>query len=79
MQALTDVVNTGRDLWDEANGQSTRLIQDMSNAVGEWAHIAGLGQLGHILQYARDVAEGKHHPDSAAQAAKEAVVGGAKR
>jgi hypothetical protein len=78
MQAMTDVVNAGRDLWNEAHGQSTRLIQDLSNAVGEWAHIAGLGQLGHILQYMRDTAEGKHHPDNAAQAAKEAVVGGAK-
>jgi len=70
-QAFSDVLNAGKDLWKEAHGESTRLIQDLSNAIGEWAHIAGLGQLGHILQHMRDVANGKKEPS-----AWHAVVGG---
>ena len=77
MQMVTDAVNSGKDLWAEAHGQQTRLIQDLSNAMGEWGHIAGLGQLGHILQYMRDVSDGKKSPESTAQAVKEAVLGGA--
>lgn len=76
MQLMIDAVKSGVDIRDEANGKSTRIIQDLSNAIGEWAHIAGLGQLGHILQYARDVSEGQKHPESTPQAVKEAVVGG---
>jgi hypothetical protein len=76
LQMVTDAVNSGKDLWGEAQGKQTRLIQDLSNAVGEWAHIAGFGQLGHILQYMRDEASGKKHPENAAVAVKEAVIGG---
>ena len=79
MQMVTDAVNSGKDLWDEAHGKQTRLIQDLGNAMGEWGHIAGLGQLGHILQYARDVSNGKKHPESDAQYVKEAVIGGASK
>jgi len=75
-QMVTDAVNSGKDIWHEAQGQQTRLIQDLSNAIGEWAHIAGLGQLGHILQYMRDTATGKKHADSTAMEVKEAVIGG---
>ena len=78
IQALTDVLKSGQDIWEESQGKQTKLIQDLCNSMGEWAHIAGLGQLGHILQYMRETAEGKHHPDTKAQEVKEAVVGGAK-
>jgi len=73
---ITDALSTGRDLVHEAQGKESRLLQDLGNAVGEWAHIGGLGQLGHVLQYARDVHAGKKHPESALQYAKEATVGG---
>jgi hypothetical protein len=76
MQMVTDVVNSGKDIWNESQGKQTRLIQDLSNAIGEWAHIAGFGQLGHILQYMRDEANGKKNPENAAMAVKEAVIGG---
>lgn len=71
VQAFSDALNAGKDLWEEAHGKSTRLIQDLSNAIGEWGHIAGLGELGHILQHMRDVAEGKKDPS-----VWHAVVGG---
>jgi hypothetical protein len=74
VQAFADVLNTGKDLYREAQGESTRVIQDLFNAMGEWGHIAGLGELGHILQHARDVAEGKKDPS-----VWQAVVGGKPR
>lgn len=78
IQAITDAIFSGRDLIKEANGDETKLIQELFNAVGEWSHIAGLGQLGHVLQYARDVSNGNHNPENAAQATKEAIIGGAR-
>lgn len=75
-QGGSDVLNVGLDLQKEAEGKHSRLIQDTFNSIGEWAHIAGLGQLGHILQYAHDVKDGKKDPETAPQAIKEAVVGG---
>jgi hypothetical protein len=76
LQMVTDVTTSAKDFWEEANGKQTRIVQDLANTIGEWAHIAGLGQLGHILQYMRDTSEGKKHQDNPALAVKEAVVGG---
>ena len=70
-QIVEDTINSLKDVAGEVEGKSTRLIQDLFNAVGELAHVAGLGELGHILQHARDVQDGKKEPS-----VWRAVVGG---
>lgn len=73
---IHDVVETGRDIAKEYNGDHSKLVQDLANMVGEWAHIGGLGQAGKTLQYLRDVHEGhEDRPDSAGQAIRDATLG----
>jgi hypothetical protein len=44
MRLMQDTYLTVRDVGKELGGESSRIIQDLSNMVGEWAHIAGLGR-----------------------------------
>lgn len=75
VRLIGDVIKAGKDAIQEAQGESSRIVQDLANAVGEWAHIGGLGQLGHSLQYLRDVYAGKQTPQSVPEAVKGATVG----
>jgi hypothetical protein len=75
-RVLEDAANTFKDVGKEVQGGHSRLIADLSNLMGELFHVAGLGQLGHILQYMRDAAAGRKHPDGPLTAVKEAVIGG---
>jgi hypothetical protein len=63
------------DLYHEAQGQHTRIIQHLADAVGQNFHISGMGQLGHAIQYERDVADGKQAPKDAAEHIRGATLG----
>jgi len=72
---IADVVKTGKDVGAQAEGKPSKLIQDLANVIGEWAHIGGLGQAGKTLQYLEDVREGRQHPESTEQLVRHAAVG----
>ena len=79
LQVLMAPVKVGKDAYQSLiDDKHTALWQDAGNAIGEWGHVAGLGEAGHIVQYYSDVAAGtKPQPDSGLEAIKNATVGGA--
>jgi hypothetical protein len=76
---LGNVINVPVDLWKEFHGNDTRIIQHAFDALGQLSHVAGLGQLGHMLQYQRDVTNGKAQPKGGADYAKHLLVGAGRR
>lgn len=75
LRLVSDAIKSGKDIGKEAQGQQSKIIQDMANTIGEWAHIGGLGQAGKSLQYLRDVQNGKQNPQSAADYAQGMTIG----
>lgn len=75
-QAIGNLIEIPIDVAKELDGKSTRIIQHAFDALGQWGHIAGAGQAGHMLQYERDVQAGKKHPDTALAHAKGLLIGG---
>lgn len=77
VQLVTDLVNSGVMAKQEVvDDKHTRLVQTVANTIGEWAHVGGLGEAGHVLQYLSDVRAGTKQPDGPAEAAKGALIGG---
>ena len=75
MRLLKDLVKTGRDVGKEWGGHESRIIKDLANTVGGWAHIGGLGQLGKSMQYLKDVYDGKEQPETPAELVQGATIG----
>ena len=71
----TILTNNGKDIGKEIEGGEGRIVQDLANTIGEWAHIGGLGQAGKTLQYLRDIHDGKQHPESVGQFVHDAALG----
>ena len=76
IHAIHDVIKSGQDVNDELHGKHSKIVQDLANAIGEWAHIGGLGQAGKTLQYLRDVHDGKTpKPTTVPEAIHDATLG----
>jgi hypothetical protein len=75
MRMLGDIVKTGADAYKEFNGHDAKPIQDAANALGEWLHIAGLGQAGKTLQYVHDAHTGKEKPHDGVEYLQGATIG----
>ncbi len=70
------VIKVPADIYQELSGKDSKIIQDSMDALGIFGHVSGAGQLGHMLQYQRDVNSGKVYPDDTADYAKHLVIGG---
>jgi len=75
MRVIKDAYLTGKDLVKEFEGDDSKIIRDLANAVGEWAHIGGLGQAGKTLQYLRDVYNGVEDPEDTFTFIHDAALG----
>jgi hypothetical protein len=73
---MSTIVKAAMDVKHMAEGKEVKApIKDIANAAGMGLHIPGLGQLGTSAQYAADVANGKEHPEDAAEYAKGIALG----
>jgi len=63
---MQTMVQAGHDIAkvSQGEGEKTKLIQDVSNALGEGLHIPGLGQIGKTAQYVADRKNGNVAPPS---------------
>lgn len=76
LRYLTDTYKVGKDVVKEFKGESSRIIQDLGNLVGELFHIGGLGQAGKSGQYIRDVLTGNvPEPANAGVAVRDVLLG----
>jgi hypothetical protein len=75
-QVAGNIINIPMDIAKELQGKDSRIIQHAFDALGQIGHIAGAGQVGHMLQYQRDVQSEKVQPDGTADYAKHLLVGG---
>ena len=72
---IGDAYKAGTDVKKELEGNHGKIIQDMGNLIGEWAHIGGLGQAGKTLQYLKDVNDGYQNPANLGEMVQGATIG----
>jgi hypothetical protein len=75
-QVISNVLNIPFDIKRELGGSDSRIIQHAFDSLGQVGHIAGMGQLGHMIQYQRDVHNYKVNPDGWGDYTKHLLLGG---